>query len=150
MPVCEMCGNDTFLLRAVVEGTELNVCKGCARFGKIIKRPFKKNYKKERPVINEENKKIPIVVSNYSALIKQAREKMGLKQEELAKRISEKESLLHHMESGEFEPSITLAKKLEKFLKISLIEEYEEKKDFVPKSKGKEVTIGDLIKIKKR
>ena len=33
---CDMCGRDTQLFKADIEGTILNVCGNCSRFGKII------------------------------------------------------------------------------------------------------------------
>ena len=55
------------------------------------------------------------------------------------------------METGEFKPSIETALKLGKILGIKLVEEYEEvhekKKKF---DADGDVTIGDLIKIKKK
>ena len=33
---CDMCGNEGRLVRASIEGSEMTVCNGCARYGKII------------------------------------------------------------------------------------------------------------------
>jgi len=33
---CDICGSEERLFRALIEGTELSVCKKCGRFGKII------------------------------------------------------------------------------------------------------------------
>ena len=77
---------------------------------------------------------------------------MGLKQEDLAKEIAEKESVIHWLETGRHEPSLELARKLEKFLGIRLIDEAEEGTGggiISAESKGK-YTLGDFIKIKKR
>jgi len=159
-----MCGKETHLVIALIEGTKLNVCKECAKFGKIIQKPkteeikAKKNkrffeaethktYPREKNIIKKEI--IQAIVPNCAFLIKQKREKLKLKQEELAEKIAEKESLIHHLESGKFEPSIKLAEKLEKFLKIKLIEEREAIKINIEKTKSDKFTIGDFIKIKK-
>jgi len=149
-----MCGAESFLVKAEIEGTELKVCKNCARFGKVVnrfpdkKKNFGKSFVKSRP---EEPKSVEMIVEDYSKILKSAREQKGLKQEELAKLVKEKESIIHHMESGEFKPSIFLAKKLEKFLHVKLIEQYEETHAVVGgKSGSGATTIGDLIKIKKR
>jgi putative transcription factor len=159
---CNMCGKDTELFIATIEGTELEVCKDCAKFGKNVKKIKKKehsnynqepiSFKKKRTI---EEEVMPLILSNYSQLIKNAREKKGLKQEEFAKMVNEKASLIHSFESGKLRPSINVAKKLERFLKIKLIEEI--KKDESPsflnekdeKTNGN-LTIGDLIKIKKK
>jgi len=36
MPACEMCGKDSSLVKARIEGAELEVCNDCARYGQII------------------------------------------------------------------------------------------------------------------
>ena len=36
MPNCDMCGRENNLNQAIVEGSLLNVCDNCARFGKVI------------------------------------------------------------------------------------------------------------------
>jgi putative transcription factor len=73
-----------------------------------------------------------------------------LKQEELAKKIAEKESVIHKLESGSIIPAIPLARKLEKFLRIALVETIEvdspETSDRRSSSDG--LTLGDLIRIK--
>ena len=69
---------------------------------------------------------------------------MGLKQEELARKINEKESLIHKLENELVEPSLKLAEKLEKFLKIKLIEIYSDENKYV-KNNDDKLTIGDLF-----
>ena len=149
---CDLCGTETEnSFRAIVEGTELNVCKDCAKYGKVIekkaikveeKRQFTKSAEPEKEIIQ-------VIVPDFAQRIKNKRELLGLKQKDFAKKISEKESLIHNLETGSFEPSISLAIKLERFLKIKLIEEYEEKHQEGSKTETDGFTVGDLIKIKK-
>jgi len=149
---CDLCGAETEnLFRAIVEGTELNVCKDCAKYGKVIeKKPIKEETKKQlTKTIEPEKEIIQVIVPDFAQRIKKKRESLGLKQKEFAKKISEKESLIHNIETGSFEPSISLAKKLERFLKIKLIEEYEEEHKKGSKTKTGGFTVGDLIKVKK-
>lgn len=148
---CEICGKQEVLYKAIVEGSELLVCSGCGRFGKIIsqaqieQKPFPKKH--ELPKKNKES--IDIIVQNYGELIKKAREKIGLSQEDFAKKINEKISVVHKLETSTFEPSIEFARKLEKFLKVKLVLEYEETGK-VNNAKGNDtVKIGDVVKIKK-
>jgi len=155
---CDLCGTEGELFLAEVEGTRLNVCKRCSDFGKIIRRVKSEiEVKKEKEADVKKIKKIlfqepeinETIVVDYAKRIKDAREKLGLKQEDFAKKVNEKESLVHHIETGKFEPSIGLARKLEKFLKIKLVEEYkEEKEPLSAKTKSDDYTIGDVIKIK--
>ena len=57
---------------------------------------------------------IRLVVGDFATRVRKAREKLGLKQEDFAKKIKEKESIVHKLETGEFKPNLDLAKKLEK------------------------------------
>ena len=147
---CEMCGSEGESFKAIVEGSEMNVCKNCSKFGKIIQKPktnikFKsKHFKKKQ----EKPENIFLIVDNYAELIKRSREKMKLKQEEVAKKIAEKESLIHSIESGKHEPNINLARKLERFFNINLVEEHKEEQKNIGKSNSSGLTIGDLIKKK--
>ena len=144
---CEMCGAETKLVTALVEGVELKVCKNCAGFGKVVKKPIIK--KSIKPVIKKPEREIvQMIVEDYPKIIRNKREKMGLKQKELAKFLAERESLIHKMESGTHKPSLDLARKLEKQLNINLIEQKEIKSQST-KTQKKAVTIGDLINIKK-
>lgn len=147
---CDMCGTKKASSVALVEGTELNVCDECAKFGKRIKaistpRPMVKYVARPQKPLPAEP--IIMIVPDYGKLIKDAREKMGMKQSEVALKISEKESLLHGIESSRHEPSIDVAKKLERFFKIKLIEQLEDKGDGPVKgSAAQGFTIADFIK----
>ena len=137
MPSCDVCGAEGRLVRALIEGTELNVCQNCAKFGKILKAPVM--FVKKGAVIKHEQKPEPleIIVPDYSTLIRKKREEMGLTQEDFAKKINEKISVIHNLESGKLEPSIDLARKLERSLGIRLVEENQVMRDTqVPGKKG--------------
>ncbi|MBI5072318.1 TIGR00270 family protein, partial [Candidatus Woesearchaeota archaeon] len=93
------------------------------------------------------------IVEEYALKIKQAREKRKLNQEEFAKMLNERESVLHNIEAGKQKPSMELAKKLEKVLGIVLIEvikpdEITAEKQDSPRPKGP-LTIGDMLLMKK-
>ncbi len=150
MTNCELCGKDTELFRSDIEGTILNVCKDCSSFGKILS-PIKKaelrTIKKEIS-LPAELEMTEAIVPNFSELVKQAREKRNLKQEDFAKMLNEKASIIHKIETGTLEPPIPLAKKLEKMLGIKLITQVKEELLQQSKAKTDQVTIGDLIKLK--
>lgn len=155
---CEMCGSEAGLFRVSIEDAILNVCKNCSKYGKVLskvkveepKKKKKEQKRLEKAKLQPEKETIFVIISNYATKIKNKREKLGLKQRDFAKLINEKESLVSKLETGAVEPSIKLARKLEKFLKIKLVEEYEETGKRLPKTKSGSVTIGDLIKVKKR
>ena len=147
---CEMCGSKNAEFRALVEGISLNVCGNCSKYGKVlgaakaVKKELRKDILKTKQVKEEPQES---VVSNYALVIRNSREKLKLSQEDFAKKINEKVSLIQHMERGKIAPSIELAEKLEKILKIKLIEIYQDE-DFKSSQKSEKYTIGDFIKIK--
>ena len=149
---CDMCGKESKLFKTDVEGSALNLCSECAKFGKVISvvRGEKKEPKKKIEIIEpKESETILVVVSDYGDIIKKKREELGVNQEEFAKKLSEKASLIHKLEINQFEPSIKLCRKIEKLLHVKLIEQQELESIGLEKSKGEHLTIGDLIKIKK-
>ncbi|MFH1399635.1 MAG: multiprotein bridging factor aMBF1 [Candidatus Woesearchaeota archaeon] len=148
---CELCGSEIEAPISVdVDGALLGVCGKCSRFGKVIKharviapaRPVPKKIVPAEPEF--------VVVADYAKRIRNKREEMGLKQEDFAKLIHQRESLLGKLENGSFEPSIDMCKKLENILSIKLIEEYKEEKMAVADAKDSSMTIGDMIKVKRR
>lgn len=147
---CDMCGRDSILVDAIVEGSMIKVCRNCASYGHVVRVPTEDVLRvtsKTTPTlsVNEE-----IIVEDYSGRVKHARESKKMTQEDLAKNIAEKESVIHKIESGQYEPTLDLAKKLEQFLRIKLVTAYKEnstiKKDLDLKNSS--VTIGDILKLK--
>ena len=146
---CDMCGSVGKLYKAIIEDAELNVCHECSKFGKVIG-VIEQKVSKPSVKAASEAEKMDIIVDDYAEKIRKKRESLSLTQKEFAKKIREKESLIQKIESGHFEPSIGLAKKFSSFLKIKLIEEYEETHEPRSKTKPGSFTIGDFIKIKKK
>lgn len=146
-----MCGSEDQLFNTEVEGAKLNLCTKCSKYGKVIRVirapvKFKKNKQVESTKVPEVEKML-LIVSNCAQIIKQKREKLGLKQEDFAKKLNEKESIIQHIENGKFDPSFKLARKLEKVLNVVLIEEHEEKHDSNKKEiKREHFTMADFIK----
>ncbi len=147
MAPCELCGKQDKLVTAIVEGTELNVCENCGKYGKIIRKPVLP--KKEFVKTKTEPEIVEKVMSDYSKKIREARQAKNMTQEEFAKMLNEKESIIQKIETGTFKPSIDLARKLEKKLGITLIEKDETVNIDLKKGNTGTLTIGDLIKIKK-
>ena len=150
---CDMCGKESKLMVALVEGTEMNVCSQCAKFGKIIRRVKEPVIEKKNAAVKEEEPEeeaIQVIVNDYAKIIKDKREQRGMKQEDFAKKINEKESLIHNIESRRFKPGIKLAEKIEKFLGIKLIEEYKEEHIVKKTEPGEGMTIGDMINLSKK
>lgn len=148
---CDMCGREHALLNVAVEGSVLSLCEGCSRFGKVVGRiamAAAAKKKEEKAAVAEDEAEF--VVANLGQLLKQKREQLGLKQEEFAKKVAVKESVLHKMETGQFRPSIKEARRLEKLLGLRLVEKIEAVEGIVPQAKKDQLTLGDMIKIKKK
>ena len=149
-----MCSSEGRLFRAIIEGAELTVCENCSKFGDILKEikvqePVKV---KGKTIISDdkepETEVMDLLVEDCAEKIRKKRESLGLKQKDFAKRINEKESVVQKIESGHFEPSIDLARKIGSFLKIRLVEEYKEVHEKQAQTKSESFTIGDIIKTK--
>lgn len=69
---------------------------------------------------------------------------MGLTQEQLAKKLKEKMSVIKRIEDG-WKPSLTLIRKLERFFNIKLTEELEE--EHFERKPRKDITIGDVVEV---
>jgi len=168
---CEICGKNLSLGKKIVldlDGTELVVCEDCSGFGsKIdeIEEPVKEKKKpvgqasvvagKPKTALPKE-KELDLgleLVADYGTVIRRAREKKKLTIEELAKKIFEKESTLHRIESQAMLPSDEIVKKLEKELEIDLSDSLPDEKEveeFKPKAEPIEgFTLADLLKKKK-
>ena len=146
MADCDICGEERELLNAIVEGSLLNVCESCSKFGNVIVVSHPK--KEEKPIKRSSVEVINVIKPDFPTLIKEAREKLNLKQKDLALRINEKDSVIHKLETGSFQPTILLARKLERELKIDLVEIYQETHETI-NLKDNQLTIGDLLKLRK-
>ena len=79
-----------------------------------------------------------------------------MSQKAFAIKLAEKESVIHSIENGKHEPSILLAKKIEKLLGVKLVsEEFESDEDILkklssPNKNSDKMTLGDSITIRRR
>lgn len=151
---CELCGHKPAVYDIEIEGTTMKVCVDCSRFGSNKKKSNVKIVIKEKRV--EEKEPVYLFVQGYGSIVKKAREKLGLNQEEMAKRLNEKESFLHQIESENLKPNINIARKLERELKIKIFEEVKDSNDTSPSNSRKSsdrdagLTLGDFIKHKNK
>ncbi|MBU7042611.1 MAG: TIGR00270 family protein [Theionarchaea archaeon] len=149
MMICEICG------RAIkgkgkeiyVEQAVLRVCNNCVRYGTPVKsRP---QVKKRTSGFSAKQSDFEIR-EDYPEIVRKAREKIQLTQKDLAQKINEKESVIHRIETGHMRPSRKLARKLEGALDIHLLEKIEEHQITQRRNRSDELTIGDIIRIKKK
>ncbi|MEK6822893.1 MAG: multiprotein-bridging factor 1 family protein, partial [Nanoarchaeota archaeon] len=118
-------------------------CQKCGTYGKVLARPSMPINRKT--VVRAVEPTLGIV-TDYAARIRKARERTGLNQKEFAATLNEKESIVHKLETGTYEPPIDLARKLERMLHITLIEEDKDAAVAGPKTGGGGMTIGDIMK----
>jgi len=163
LSMCELCGKKPSIYNCEIEGTIMKVCQDCTKYGSV------KGKSNVRIVISESKKSVTndpeyVFVKDYGTLVKSAREKLGLKQEDFAKNINEHKSLIHQVESEHIQPNILLARKLERALHIKIVDEvksekYEAAEDtkalnstgkLAIKPKGEGLTLGDMINIKRK
>lgn len=144
---CEICGTkiEGEAKCIAVDRSKLRVCKACVRYGTIMvsaedaetkakaktkadtilsvsgeQARLTKSKKRLYEQMDQEIEEEMEIVENYGRLIKEAREKAGLKQAELAQMINEKHSLLRKIEHEEILPTDDVQRKIERILKISL------------------------------
>jgi putative transcription factor len=161
--LCEVCGRQTQMLRVVfIEGSELNACPDCARFG-IEKSPKPKRSTSAPVHVSEALEKrekraqtrdvlqdmAEELVPDFAQRIRKARERQNWTPEDLGKKINEKKSVILKLESGQMRPDDSLIRKLERFLNIKLKERPTQV--MAPKSSGQRgLTLGDLMKIERK
>ena len=114
---CEICGAEVSEKpkKVVIDGSELQVCNSCARFGEVADKfspvprkviPQERAFRappKPRPR-RDEFKEMPEIVPEYGQIVKEAREGMGLTREELGLKIKEKASLIRKIDSAMWFP----------------------------------------------
>lgn len=157
---CEICGAEIKgkPLYIRIEGSELNACSNCSRFGTPVERraaatastraakPLAKTGK-QRDVFDQ---MVDVIVPNYGEIIRKEREKRGWTQEELAKRILEKANVIKKIERQELMLEEEVRKKLEKVLEIKLTQPVELGVEIKKRSSSRELTLGDIVTIKKK
>jgi len=130
MTECEICG-------AKIRGhphyiqigaSKLRVCEACARYGTAVTEPERRKssfssistmsarqrdmYQMDIAIEEQEP-----VMDDYGRKVKEAREKAGLRQEELARMINEKHSLLRKIENETITPTEEVRMKIERVLR---------------------------------
>jgi len=164
---CPICGGIIWGRgqRVLLEGAKITVCDNCAQHGKkIYKAPKNATIAKrtqKRPQSNA--RKQPIkpkgvealeIVSDYANRIRNTRNNLKLNQDQFAQKLNEKPSLLKRIEAGKVEPTIKLAKKIQKIYNLQLIKKSDDSQiniqdtKFMKKSAGS--SLGDIAFIKKK
>jgi len=104
------------------------------------------------PVKRKVSIKVPedvAVIDSFGLLVRQARQKLGLSQEDLGRKIGEKASVIGKIESEKMVPDQRLSAKLEHILRVRLLMPISESKNFFPSSApSKGVTLGEIAILK--
>ena len=157
---CEICGAEILGApqRIVIDGSALEVCKSCMRFGKpedkwspVPKKmvPVERAFTVKRPKPRDHFKDLVELVPEFGRKIREARESMGLSVEDLATRIKEKATLLKKIEREEISPEDDVIKKLEKEMRIKLTDQASETR-VKSAMAGRGLTLGDIASIKRK
>jgi putative transcription factor len=174
MPQCEMCGSEQPSLTTVkVEGAELQLCDDCKEFGTEVRTESSSDAstkystsssggsdsgssgsagssasggstRRRRDMFDTMDE----IVADYDQRIREARESRSLSQEELAKSLNEKASLIRKLERGDMLPSDDVRSELEAELGISLIEGQEADDTEWSSDSSTTTTLGDVVKRK--
>jgi putative transcription factor len=157
---CEICGAEISGVpqRIVVDRSTMEVCNSCARFGKpedkwslVPKKmvPAERAFTASRPKPRDHFKDLVELVPDFGRKIREAREGLGLSPEELGGKIKEKATLLKKIEREDISPEDDIRKKLERVLKIKLLDEASEAR-VKSGSGGRGLTLGDIASIKRK
>ena len=157
---CEICGGDVVgrPYQVVVDGVKLLVCRRCAERLRGPKRevPLRRLTAAPRRLPRRAPPRMPgaeyEVVEDFAERVREAREAMGLTRELLARMVGEKESTIRRIEDGTLIPSLDLARKLERALRVVLVVESSSAEELGEgyKGGGYELTLGDVARIRRR
>jgi putative transcription factor len=109
-----------------IDGAIMVVCSGCSRLGRAVggavvrevhPRPIQTSFRPAQAAPEPEYEMDP----DYNVKIRQAREKMGLSQEDLGRILNEKLSVIRMVESKKLKPDAVLTRKLTHQLKVTLM-----------------------------
>ncbi len=162
---CELCGAliRGSAHRVTVEGVSMMVCGRC--YSRLASRRAREQPRPQRPPAPPRRVSRPAprpkprkdtlydryeVVEDYAERIRRARLRLGWSQAALAQRVGEGENVIKRIEAGRLVPPIELARRLEKVLKIRLLEPVVEEV-FPASTRGAEdytLTLGDIVRIR--
>ena len=160
--ICEMCGKEVPMTKTViVEGSRLNVCPGCARFGEDYRASSSNGAPVTQTVIEErlqkrerrmQSKDIYAgsasveLVDDYGGVIREARVAKGMDLDQFAASILEKKGTLAKIEANNLIPDDKLIKKIEKALGIKLTESVQSGVTVGGGNGRNSMTLGNFIK----
>ena len=159
---CDVCG-ETILrnpVKVIIEGARVVVCHRCARLGKPYVEPPPRRMGQRPPIGRYSSRSArPAapqaldefeVVGGFGAKIRDARERMGLTQQDLATRVKERLSIIQKVESEKIVPDMKLSRELEHFLRIALLAPRAEIPTSTEMTTTPSLTLGDIARVRHR
>ena len=145
-----------------MEGATLIVCQSCSSLGKELPGFPERRPRAARLGSVPSHTRTPIeslpkaieesdLVDDYSRIVKDGREKLGLTQTDLAFKAKEKVTVIQKIELGKILPTMRLTKELEHILRVKLLaprEEIEVSTVPVRQAGPRELTLGDIALIR--
>ncbi|MDT7905967.1 MAG: multiprotein bridging factor aMBF1 [Sulfolobales archaeon] len=153
---CDLCGAP---LRGkghtvVYEGGIITVCDSCysriAKFAKPynLERTAQKAQQRPRQTNKTVDKEL-MVVDDYPTIIKNARERLGMTQKDLADKLKVSEGVIKRFEAGKLRPTLEQARELERVLGVKLILEVPSGGEQSKYSRDA-LTLGDVAVVRER
>ncbi len=122
MEICNSCNKEKQTKKYILNGTITNLCEECSKGENVIEvKPDKVEEKISKLEKEEYNE---MIIPNYYDLIKNVRERKGISTGNLAREIGESVREMQDIEEGRKKPTFVQAKKIGKYLGISLIDKY--------------------------
>ncbi len=154
---CEVCGSRIAgrPYRAIVDGVEMILCASCylklVRSGRaqpVRERPARVSSRPRSKPRRKVSLEMFDIAEDYADRIKEAREARGWSLKVLAQKLRISETMLRKIEQGKLKPSIDLAKRIEKILKIKILVPVEFEEEYEPPPPGS-LTLGDVVVIRR-
>lgn len=126
---CELCGRPVAdgKRSVMIDNTVLNVCTTCSKRGKpyVSASLGKRKTANTSYITRGKTQRIQLTDDTaldpeFAKLIREARIRLGLSHEQLGNRMNERTILLRKLETGALKPDEAFAKKLERYLGITL------------------------------
>jgi len=143
---CDICGANDAKKRARIEGAVVTVCDRCVSLGEEI--PTQAIHALAERILPKLSLPPELDMEmrpDAAEMVKNAREKQGLTQEQLAAKVSEKGNIIRRVEEG-WNPSLPVVRKLEKALGIELLETAPTG-NLKTKIQKKHLTLGDVAEV---
>lgn len=151
MATCEMCGsvvNSTITIK--IAGTNMQACNNCKHMGQPANTKQDLSYTHTFKKRKKENTSQE-VITNYASVINRTLAQKGLNTHQLAKSLNIKESTINQYLSGKIQPDVLTAKKIARFLEITLTEDVEETNptDYITtksvENSNETLSLGDML-----